>query len=398
MTAEIHPIEKEQVMAYLDGELSSAETGRVAAHLDQCVECRVLAADFRELSARMMDWSVEPSPATLTADIMSAAAKDENHLIQKSNISLTFFTTPWWRFQTPRWVWPTAIGVAFLVIAITTGIPQMKYSRIANSVPPLSPPDIADYAMKLPKDAKALNNSASEAISAPLIARTATLAISVRNFEAARSSMDQIVRARKGYVGELKITSPKGGPQSLETTLRIPAAQFDAALADLKALGRVEQEQQGGEEVTAQIVDLEARLKNARETEARLAEVLRTRTGKIDDVLEVEKEMARVREEIEQMEAEQKGLNNRVAFASIDLNLTEEYQSQLNGGRSMVWLQIRNALVDGYGNAADGFVNVLVLILSVGPSLLIWAAVLVWPARWAWKRWRKTIPGDAAGT
>ena len=101
----------------------------------------------------------------------------------------------------------------------------------------------------------------SEQPASPLIARTAALTISVQNFQAARSSVDQIVRARDGYVGELKITSPKDGPQSLETTLRIPAAEFDAALASLRALGRVDEEQQGGEEVTAQVVDLDARLK-----------------------------------------------------------------------------------------------------------------------------------------
>jgi hypothetical protein len=198
-------------------------------------------------------------------------------------------------------------------------------------------------------------------------------------------------------VGALEITSPKDGPRLLVTTLRIPAAQFDAGIADLRTLGHVEHEQQGGEEVTAQVVDLDARLKNARETEAQLTEVLRSRTGKIGDVLEVEKEMARVRQEIEQMEAEQKSLDNRVAFASIDLILSEEYQAQLGGGRSSIWLQFRNALVDGYHDATDGLVRVLVVLLSVGPSLLIWGALLFWPARWAWRRWLKPIPHNVPG-
>ena len=102
--------------------------------------------------------------------------------------------------------------------------------------------------------------------------------------------------------------------------------------------------------------------------------------------------MARVREEIEQMEGEQKELNTRVSFASVNLNLTEEYQPQLNGGHSMVLLQMRNALVDGYRSAADSFVSVLVFLLSVGPSLLIWGLLLFWPARWAWRRSKEQHP------
>ena len=130
------------------------------------------------------------------------------------------------------------------------------------------------------------------------------------------------------------------------------------------------QEQQGGEEVTSQVVDLDARLKNARETETQLTEILRSRTGKIGDVLEVEKEMARVRGEIESMEADQKQLQDRIAFASIDLSLTEEYQAQLGGRPAVAGRRIQNALVDGYHAAMDGFLTVCVFLLSIGPSLL----------------------------
>jgi Domain of unknown function (DUF4349)/Putative zinc-finger len=419
MTAETHPIEKELVMAYLDGELSSAEAERIAAHVEHCAECRALADDFRVLAVQLLKWKVELAPASMKEGIRTATNNFEIPADEKKNESSVAFPWSWQRLVSNRLAWAFACGVVAVAIAVKMFSPAPYFMAPASALPAIEKAGggegryIGDRTNEFTRlqqfskvqappssnsDTVAPDGKQGEQITGPLIARTATLAISVRNFEAARSSMDQIVQARKGYVGELKITSPKDGPQSLETTLRIPAAQFDAALADLKALGRVEQEQQGGEEVTAQVVDLEARLKNARETEARLTEVLRTRTGKIGDVLEVEKEMARVREEIEQMEAEQKGLNNRVAFASIDLNLTEEYQSQLNGGRSQIWLQMRNALVDGYGSAVDGFVGVLVLLLSVGPSLVIWGALLFWPARWAWRRWRKAEPEAAAGT
>jgi Domain of unknown function (DUF4349) len=222
-----------------------------------------------------------------------------------------------------------------------------------------------------------------------LIARSVSIRLSVGKFVEARVKLDRIVKTYSGTIVNMTISNPKSASQTLSANVAIPAAQCDMALEEFKKLGRIEEERQSSEDVTDQSENLDIRLRSSHMAEGRLNDILRMGTDKVGDVLEVEKELARVREEIEQMEAEQKGLNNRVAFASIDLSLTEEYQSQLSGGRSFVWLQIRNALVDGYSSAADSFVSILVFLLSVGPSLIIWGALLFWPARWAWRRWRK---------
>jgi Domain of unknown function (DUF4349) len=229
-----------------------------------------------------------------------------------------------------------------------------------------------------------------------LISRTASIHISVRDFRGARESVERIVKAHAGYMASMTISNPKDAAKSLTADIAIPAPQCDAALEEFKMLGRVEEERQSSEEVTAQTEDLDIRLKNAHEAETRLSDILRMGTGKVGDVLEVEKEMAPVREEIEHMEAEQKRLNNRVAFASIGLDLTEEYQAQLGRGRSLLGLRTRNALVDGYHVATDGLLGVLVFLLSVGPSLILWALILLWPARWAWRRWRKSRASSIA--
>src|SRR5260370_17011877 len=110
-------------------------------------------------------------------------------------------------------------------------------------------------------------------------------------------------------------------------SLRVRADRLDVCLVELKRLGRVNQESQAGEEVTQQHLDLVARLKNSRNTEQRLNGVLQQRTGPVKEILEVEKESARVRGEIEQMEAEQQTMEHRVNFATIDLNLAEEYKA-----------------------------------------------------------------------
>jgi len=79
--------------------------------------------------------------------------------------------------------------------------------------------------------------------------------------------------------------------------------------------------------VAQQYLDLEARLTNAKNTEHRLTDLLRQRTGKLAYVLAVEKEIDEVREKIEHMEAEKKNHGKRVDFGTLTVKVSEEYNS-----------------------------------------------------------------------
>jgi len=225
----------------------------------------------------------------------------------------------------------------------------------------------------------------------PMIIRTADLAVIVKNdeFDKGRAAIDEILKRHHGHVGDLNVTNPSGSARSLSGTLRVPSNRLDAALADLKGLGRVEKESQSGEEVTQQYVDLQARLANAKHTEQRLTEILRERTGKLSDVLAVEMQISRVRGEIEQMEAQRKTMKNQVDFATLNLTVTEDYKKDLSVAPPSTGTQFRNAAVDGYRSLVDGIIAVLLWLLSVGPTLLLWAAILFFPIR---KLWRKLKP------
>jgi hypothetical protein len=95
-----------------------------------------------------------------------------------------------------------------------------------------------------------------------------------------------------------------------------------APLGEARAL--VQDESRGSEDLTAQSMGLDARLGNARRTEQRRVAVLEHRTRKISEVLEVEREIVRLRSEIEQMEGARKRLTTRIDFATIALRLEEE--------------------------------------------------------------------------
>jgi hypothetical protein len=222
-----------------------------------------------------------------------------------------------------------------------------------------------------------------------MIARTVSLALIAKDFDSSRASLDAILARHNGYSANLTANTPQGAARSLQASLRIPAPELSAALAELKSLGRVELENQNGEEVTQQHADLVARLKNSRETEQRFQAILTQRTGKISDVLEVEQEIARVRGEIEQMEAKQENLEHRVDFATIDLKLSEEYKAKLDSPAPAISTLIHNAAVNGYRNVADTLLSIVLFFAEYGSVLAFWLLLFSVPAWLVWRRWRQ---------
>lgn len=105
--------------------------------------------------------------------------------------------------------------------------------------------------------------------------------------------------------------------------LRVPSDRFDAALADLRALGEVEHESAETRDVTKAYADIETRLGVQRDTERRLRELMRTRAGELSEVLEVERELARIVEGIERLEGERRYHDHRIAIPTITVRLHE---------------------------------------------------------------------------
>lgn len=250
-----------------------------------------------------------------------------------------------------------------------------------------SPKDYSSYFSR-PQQGKAIaQKAAPTASSVPLIARTVELAITVQNFSSARSTLDALLIRHRGYAAQLTVSGDPSSRGSLQASLRIPVSELASALSELKALGRIERESQTGDEVTMQHADLAARISNARETELRLKDILRTRTGKVSDVLEVEQQISQTRGEIERMEAEIQALEKRVDFATISLNLATENKQSVSELSPSAGTRIHNALVSGYTDAREFLIDLIVWLLSSGPQILLWLLILALPAFWVWRRW-----------
>ncbi len=371
-----HFIEAEELMAYLDGELPAGRASAAAAHVEHCADCQQLAAEFQGVARRLAAWEVEPGNVKMTPAMIAGLDKKRR------------------RVHVPLWAWSAAAAVV-VVIAIAPQFKSrpatdkltsyMQFSEEQSSAPRQVSQPVHD-GFNASRSAEPQANKLVGTVK-PMIARSAQLTLKAKEVDKVRSGIDEVLKRHNGYIGELNSGAPQGEARSFGATLRFPADQFEAAFAELKKLGRVEAESQSGEEVTQQYIDLDARLTNARNSEHRLTALLKERTGRLADVLSVETEIERVRGEIESMNAEKKALTTRINFATVIVRVLEDYKAQLHLAPDSVFTRFRNAAVEGYRSMVEGLVGVLTLVLSWGPSLLLWCAVFFFPARLIWKKW-----------
>lgn len=439
MSLSRHIVEPEKVMALLDGELSAMDGQAISEHVDHCSECARVAAHLRSTSQSLSRWNVPTIPTKLEDSITYLVTNTGS----PRKIASTNFSIPGGFWNWKRWAIVSAGTVAGIVLFLTFSLPTLQRSQQTtlpervyqqsqqagregsagktqvgghamigqkSKVPlsglvTLATPGIAadsnglfhgfgDHAQSsFSVDGQPITDQQSKVFSnftVPMIARTVSLSIVVKDFTASRSSLDAIVRLHHGYSAQLNVSTPEDASRGLQASLRIPAPELSATIGELKTLGRIEGESQAGEEVTKQHTDLVARLKNSRDTEQRFQAILQQHTGNVGEVLQVEEGIARVRGDIERMEAEQKALEHRVDFATIELQLTEEYKAELNPPAASVSTRIHNAFVAGYHNAMETVLGVILFFAQYAPAALL-LIVLVSPIIFLWRRYRRTL-------
>jgi Domain of unknown function (DUF4349)/Putative zinc-finger len=154
--------------------------------------------------------------------------------------------------------------------------------------------------------------------------RNATVELEIVSFDDALQKIIAIANDERGYVATTSSQKQANGKLSGEVVVKVLPENLDRFLQKIRKLGELKNQTLGTEEVTKAYFDTDARLKNARVMEERLIEMLKTKTGKVSDLLQVEKELARVREEIEKMQGELKYWDSQVQFATVTISLAEK--------------------------------------------------------------------------
>lgn len=212
------------------------------------------------------------------------------------------------------------------------------------------------------------------------IIRTGELRFEVADLDAARVTLLDRVGVAGGYV-EGDDRSDWGNALALTLRVRVPAEKFDAFVKGLDGLGELQSQSINAQDVTAEWVDVEARLKAKKEVEARFLEIVK-QAKTVTEVLEVERELGNVRAEIESMEARMKALRDQVAMSTLTITCTKPQASS-----DKFTPHVGVALKEGWNN----LLRFLVGLLYIWPFTLAFVILLAW-----WVRRRKRRRGAKA--
>ena len=154
--------------------------------------------------------------------------------------------------------------------------------------------------------------------------RNATVELEIVSFDDAVQKITAFAKEERGYVATTNSQKQANGKLHGQVVVKILPENLDRFLQKIRGLGELKNQTLGTEDVTKAYLDTDARLKNARVMEQRLIDMLKTKTGKVSDLLQVEKELSRVREEIEKMQGELKYWDSQVQFATVTISLAEK--------------------------------------------------------------------------
>ena len=207
--------------------------------------------------------------------------------------------------------------------------------------------------------------------SLPQLAKQASVTLQVDSVTDAIDAIAAIARTQQGDILNLDDSSSdsSGLQQQAIARLRVPQNRLEPTLDEITKLGRVQQRQITAEDVSTQLVDLDARLRNLRKTEAMLLGIME-RSGSVGDVLQVAQEVSQVRASVEQIDAQRQQLRNRVSYSTVTVVLESAIAN------TTAPLAIRNELGNSWQRATLSFRNVSVGFMKLGLWLLVYSPYL----------------------
>jgi hypothetical protein len=221
--------------------------------------------------------------------------------------------------------------------------------------------------------------------------RNAELNLEVSNPAESQRRIASIAETRGGFVVTTDASQRQDNDKSRpETTVRIvvrvPAAQFDAAVNEIRgAASRVMQDKTTGQDVTEEYIDLEARIRTKQALEAQFLEIMK-QAKSVTDALEVQRQLAEVRTEIEQLEGRRRYLENQSSLSTITITLQSPTPLVSTTG---FFYSVRQAFADGVDIAAGITLFLIRAVITLLPIALFILLPLALILRYIIRRGRR---------
>lgn len=327
---------REQLKAYLDGELSPQQMRQIDQELERDGTLRREFDEMRRISSTLREASLPAAVVGLEQTLKALQAKPMP------------VKRPWVRWAPAVALVGTCAVAAVVVFRTPTTflgnmaeegpiaaikeeapVPKAKREIATAGVPAGGEFDSAAPAQSYAKG-RSLNQYSLPNPMVPasvgqdrFIVRTANLSLKVSNASRAKEDAEQVAKSFGGSVQSSSLDRAEQAGKHVTLVLRIPVAKLDLGLAKLRSLGSVVSESTQGDDVTAQVVDTEARLKVMREEEKSYLKILGT-AKRVSEVMSVKERLGEVRQEVESMEAQSKALRGQAAMATVNVELSQE--------------------------------------------------------------------------
>lgn len=222
------------------------------------------------------------------------------------------------------------------------------------------------------QDAASAGGSATGAVkeSGTRVVKTADVQVEVGSgrFEASVERISALAVGRGGFVARTETSEGRSAPSGT-ITVRVPAGDFDAVIVEVRRLGKVVSASSRGQDVTAQYLDVEARLRGLNASRDQILTVL-SKANTVGDILAVQERLNAVQVQIEQLQGQQRLLDDQTTFGTIAVHLAEP-GADLGGapereGLAGAWHDARRGFVDGLEAIIRGSGTALILVLSLG--------------------------------
>lgn len=261
-------------------------------------------------------------------------------------------------------VWGTVVGAVLLASCSSPLTESMS--------------DLGEAPQAAQSELAALQNDVSSPTDAappkakPQLIKRANMTLRVEKIAPTLQAVAKLVKTQQGDVVGLQDQVPPDGAVRHQASmeLRIPQAKLETTLEQLAQLGTVQNRSIEAEDVSTQLVDFQARLKNLRKSEEVVLKIM-DRSGSVADVLKVSQELKTIRQQIEQIDAQVKRLQAQVAFSTVNLSLesaiaTTPPQPSLGDRVQEAWSQSTHAVV----NLTFGLLGILVWFVVFLPYLI----------------------------
>ncbi len=427
---------QEKMHDYLDGDLSSEMRAQIEAHLDDCPACKEAYSDLKEVLQLLKELPIEPLPENFEATLHEALERESKAIRQTVQNKVSPLRQ---RFK--KWQRGLSYAAAVFLVGVV-GLSGMdgfssllqNQSKMSDeaTVEMASDSGVRSGAPELMAKSEDVNFSESLSAVAPEEAPvdapvdTPIVSTALAPVEAPAKSDDPFTpqEIKRIYSGQVslevtaydqalnrvtkQVTDLGGYVENQQTgtynqiiggkdvllhegfvVLRVPAEHFNTVMTSLAGQGKVLNTSQQTSDITAEYRDTYQELKNLQVREASLREIM-AKAANVTEIIEVERELSRVRQEINAYGSQLAGWDRMVAHSTIHVNIREvrDTTSAVNPPQAGLFARAREAFVKTVNAIIEGFDRLFVATVGAMPIVLplLLVSVLGW---FAYKRFLK---------